>query len=162
MSWLEWSYESKSQALKVFRPRWMSPFISCCCNFLILAWHPSISPLSLSHSSWVLLSSYHGHGHAPFSCVCHVQHQAVVPSLCCLIVVSVTPNSCSCSHVSFIMLPITVVQWVLFLLCVAIVSLLLHLIVIQTSNVICAHMGTNRVIPMYGQYSISILSAPWS
>ncbi len=52
MSWLESSYESKSQVLKVFRPRWTSPFISCCCNFLILARHPSIPSLSLSHFSW--------------------------------------------------------------------------------------------------------------
>ncbi len=152
MSWLEWSYESKSQVLKVFQPWCTSPFISCCCNFLILVQHPSISHLSCYIPYEVLLSSYHGH--TPFSGVCHVQHKAVVPCLCCLIVVSVTPNCCFCSHLSFIMLPITVVQWVLFLLRVAIVSLLLHLIVIQTSSVICAYMGTNRVIPMCGQYSI--------
>ncbi len=62
MSWLEWSYKSKSLVRKVFRPLWTSPFISCCCNFLLLAWHSSISPLSLSHSLWssvILLSRAH-------------------------------------------------------------------------------------------------------
>ncbi len=53
-----------------------------------------------------------------------------MPCLDCLIVVSFTPSFSS--HVSFLMLPITVVQWVLILLCIAIVSFLLHIIVIQT------------------------------
>jgi hypothetical protein len=62
--------------------------------------------------------------------VCDVQPKAVVQCLCCLIVVSFTPSFPS--HVSFLMLPIRVVQLVLILLGVAIVSFLLQFIVIQT------------------------------